>query len=81
MGEVKYIIPTNDTLEAIGAVGRKATISKHVATNHQHLRRIISELDAAGMREAADTIIWQVWWRVLDQNRHEFLSRHKGQGA
>lgn len=66
-------IPTSADLETIGAVGRKPTISKHRAANLAHIRDTVAALDAAGLTEAADTIVWSVWFRVLDHQREEFL--------
>jgi hypothetical protein len=61
------------SLAEIGAVGRVPLISKHRALNVQVVRDTIARLDAAGDREAADVLVWQVWWRHIDENRHQFL--------
>lgn len=68
MGEPKI-----NPLDAIGATGRIPAISKHRAINYVHIKSVVEALDAAGMKEAADTIVWGVWWRVLDEQRHDFL--------
>ena len=66
-------LPTNETLKFIGGLGRIPVISKYRAVNHAQLKETIAALDAAGMREAADTIVWLVWHRILDEQRHDFL--------
>ncbi|MDF0490037.1 hypothetical protein PX554_18025 [Sphingomonas sp. H39-1-10] len=54
--------------------GYKPTaVSKHRALNNVHLKAVIDRLVAAGDHEAADTIIWQMWWRDLDAQRERFL--------
>jgi hypothetical protein len=53
--------------------GRIPTISKHRATNNSHIAAVVSRLDAAGDSEAADTIVWQCWFRALDRERERFL--------
>lgn len=55
--------------EVVGSdVGRTMTVSKHVATNHVHLRNVIAEADEQCPR-AADTIRWMLWHNVLRVNR------------
>lgn len=56
--------PDNDTLRSLGAFDRKCRVGKHQATNWVHLRQTIDALDAAGMTDAADTLIWVVWHEV-----------------
>jgi hypothetical protein len=53
--------------------GRVPTISKHRALHNTHLAAVVARLDAAGDREAADTIVWQCWYRALDRERERFL--------
>jgi hypothetical protein len=53
--------------------GRIPTIGKHRAVNNVHLADVVARLDAAGDREAADTIVWQAWHRALDRERERFL--------
>jgi len=48
-------------------------VSKHRALNNVHLKAVVDRLVAAGDHEAADTIIWQMWWRDLDAQRERFL--------
>lgn len=47
----------------LGLADRKVKISKYVAGNDEHLRKLIARLDETGDVEAADTIAWLVWWR------------------
>ena len=54
-------------------VGRVPSIGKHRALNNAHLAALVERLDAAGDKEAADTIVWQCWWRALDRERERFL--------
>jgi hypothetical protein len=54
-------------------VGRVPSIGKHRALNNSHLAELVERLDAAGDKEAADTIVWQCWWRALDRERERFL--------
>lgn len=55
-------------------VGYKpTTVSKHRAVNNVHLKSVVDRLVAAGDHEAADTIIWQMWWRNIDAERERFL--------
>lgn len=56
--------PDNETLRNLGAFDRKCRVGKHQATNWVHLRQTIDALDAAGMSDAADTLIWVVWHEV-----------------
>lgn len=56
--------PDNETLRSLGAFDRKCRVGKHQATNWVHLRQTIDALDAAGMSDAADTLIWVVWHEV-----------------
>lgn len=56
--------PDNETLQKLGAFERKCRVGKHQATNWVHLRQTIDALDAAGMTDAADTLIWVVWHEV-----------------
>jgi hypothetical protein len=74
-GETEF--PTNETLAYIGAIGRKGCISKHRATNYKHVKDTIERLDAGGDREASDTLMWHVWFRILDHQREEFLLAYK----
>lgn len=54
--------------------GYKPTVvSKHRAANNGHLKQLVDRLTAAGDAEAADTIIWLMWWRDIDSNREKFL--------
>jgi len=53
--------------------GRVPSISKHRATNNAHIAAVVARLDAAGDAEAADTIVWQCWFRALDRERERFL--------
>lgn len=62
--------PDNDTLRMLGAFDRKCKVDKHTATNWGYLRSVIDALDAAGQRDAADVLIWQVWHRVNSAARH-----------
>lgn len=54
-------------------VGRVPSIGKHRALNNAHLAAQVERLDATGDKEAADTIVWQCWWRALDRERERFL--------
>ncbi len=58
-------------------VGRVPTISKHRALNNAHIKGVVDRLDASGDHEAADTIVWQCWWRALDRERERFLLADK----
>lgn len=40
----------------------KTALGKHSATNDKHIRSVVERLTAAGDNEAAETIIWLVWW-------------------
>ncbi|MBN6820669.1 hypothetical protein JRF84_13885 [Methylobacterium organophilum] len=62
--------PDNDTLRMLGAFDRKCKVDKHMATHWGYLRSVIDDLDAAGQRDAADVLIWQVWHRVNSAARH-----------
>lgn len=62
-------------------VGRVPTISKHRAVTNAHIAAVVERLDAAGDREAADTIVWQCWWRALDRERERFLMQDAQEGA
>lgn len=53
--------------------GRVPTVSKHRAVHNAHLAAVVERLDEAGDREAADTIVWQAWYRALDRERERFL--------
>lgn len=53
--------------------GRIPTISKHRAVHNEHLAKLVARLDATGDKEAADTIVWQCWFRALDRERERFL--------
>jgi hypothetical protein len=63
----------NEALRFIGAVGRKVSVGKHAALHRQALKETVEALDAAGMSRAADTLIWAIWWRVLGDQREQFL--------
>lgn len=63
-GAGKTTEPDNETLRSLGAFDRKCRVGKHQATNWVHLRQTIDALDAAGMSDAADTLIWVVWHEV-----------------
>lgn len=54
-------------------VGRVPVISKHRAIHNTTLAETVARLDAAGDREAADTIVWLCWFRALDRERERFL--------
>jgi len=54
-------------------VGRKPSISKHRAINNVHIKGVVDRLDEIGETEAADTLIWMLWWRDLDAERERFL--------
>jgi hypothetical protein len=54
-------------------VGRVPVISKHRAVHNTTLAETVARLDAAGDREAADTIVWLCWFRALDRERERFL--------
>lgn len=56
--------------------GRLPTISKHRAINTVHIKAIVDRLDGIGETEAADTLIWLLWWRDLDAEREKFLIEH-----
>lgn len=53
--------------------GRVLTIGKHTAANAATCERIISELEAAGMHDAAAWALWMVWWKQADSIRFEQL--------
>jgi hypothetical protein len=53
--------------------GRVPSISKHRAINNVHIKTVVDRLDAVGEEEAADTLIWLLWWRDLDFERERFL--------
>ncbi|WP_347270338.1 hypothetical protein [Rhizorhabdus histidinilytica] len=57
-------------------VGRRPSISKHRALNNVHIKGIIDRLDEIGEAEAADTLVWLLWWRDLDAQRERFLIDH-----
>ena len=65
--------------EVVGSdVGRTMTVSKHVASNHVHLRNVIAEADEQCPR-AADTIRWMLWHNVLRVNRiANMVTDHSG---
>jgi hypothetical protein len=54
--------------------GYKPTVvSKHKAPNNVHLKQLVDRLTAAGDHEAADTIVWLVWWSEIQANREKYL--------
>ena len=54
--------------------GYKPTVvSKHKAPNNAHLKQLVDRLSAAGDHEAADTIVWLVWWSEIQNNRERYL--------
>lgn len=57
-------------------VGRVPTVGKHKACNNVHLKNVIDRLDAIGETEAADTIVWLLWWRDIVSNREQFLIKY-----
>lgn len=67
--------PTNDTLQKLGAFGRKTKVDKHTATHWGYLRGVIDALDAARHSDAADVLVWQVWHRVNSAARHDEFYR------
>jgi len=62
-------------------VGRVPTIGKHSAVHVSHIKETVARLDAAGDRAAADTIVWQCWYRALDRERERFLLSHAAETA
>lgn len=54
-------------------VGRKPIISKERSQHKETLRRLVDRLDVAGDHEAADTIVWLMWWRNIADNRAQFF--------
>lgn len=51
--------------------GEKFSVGKHTAANVAHLTRVIAELESDGKKEAAETIIWLLWWRIKDSQWHD----------
>ena len=41
-------------------------VGKHKAANANFCDRMIKEIKAAGLDEAADWAVWMVWWRLSD---------------
>ncbi len=50
--------------------GKTLAMHKHTAANAATCRRIIEELEAAGMHEAASWALWMLWWRWQDSVTH-----------
>lgn len=46
--------------------GTGMAVRKHTAANAVFCQRVIDELDAAGMQEAADWAVWILWHRTMD---------------
>lgn len=51
--------------------GEKFSVGKHTAANVAHLTRVIADLESEGKTEAAETIIWLLWWRIKDSQWHD----------
>lgn len=70
-----------DVAEWLGVPGRQPVVGKYAAIHQSHMRKIVAELDAAGMKEAADTLIW-VYWHYelkrtnLDEERKRATVEH-----
>lgn len=52
--------------------GRKPTIDKYAAHRPATLRATIDRLDETD-REAADVLVWALWWQVIAENRSKFM--------
>lgn len=65
----------NEVLRQAGISSRPCRVGKHTAGNHVHLRKVIADLDAAGMTEAAETLCWMVWWQAWHSQLNSALSK------
>lgn len=50
-----------DAFERLRVSERRPVIAKENALDPAFLRQVVASLDGAGMRKAADTLIWTVW--------------------
>ena len=64
--------------ERLGFTSRKMTVNKHVAIHADHLRALIKRLDDDGDTEAADTIVWLIWWLDVRDERFARLKEDYG---
>ena len=54
--------------------GTPATVGKHEAKNHEHLRQVYAEAKESFPR-FADTLAWLLWHDIVDADRLEWLSK------
>lgn len=63
----------NEFIEKRKAAGHPNKLGKHTAANYATCFRIIDELDAAEMHEAASWGVWMMWWRLQHDQREQLL--------
>lgn len=56
--------------------GKTLAMGKHTAANATTCRKVITELEAAGMHEAASWALWMLWWRLNDSIVEDLKHQH-----
>jgi hypothetical protein len=63
--------------------GKTMAMGKHTAANATTCRKMINELEAAGLHDTASWGLWMLWWRWQDATTHaaivEDLKRERDQ--
>jgi hypothetical protein len=58
----------------IGYEQTSTSVGKYQATHHAHLRKVYLEAREK-YPEFADTLAWLMWWKIVDFDRLELLTR------
>lgn len=58
--------------------GRKPVIGKYTAAHTSILQSVVARLDETD-REAADVLVWMLWWRTISENRSKIMCDRVGE--